>query len=78
MSCNQEEWCRSGVNGGVTIIRVTAASSTQRYNISGVSGEEETQENRKVGVKRKGWILAQLPYSPQGKGKQSPRVEPGG
>ena len=37
MSCNQEEWCRSGVNGGVTIIRVTAASSTQRYYIVGGS-----------------------------------------
>ena len=26
---------------------------------------------------RKWWILTQLPYSPQGNGRQSPRVEPG-
>ena len=39
-------------------------------NIAGGSG--------KVGVKRKWWGSAQPPYSPQGNGRQPPRVKPQG
>ena len=56
---------------------LTSASSTKRYYIVGGSGEEERQENgKKVGVKRKWWVLAEPPYSPQGKGKRLQREEP--
>ena len=36
----------------------------------------KTGKHRKVGGKRKWRVLAQPPYSPQGKGRQGPRVEP--
>ena len=32
--------------------------------------------NGKVGMKRKWWVLAQLPYAPKGNRRQSPKVEP--
>ena len=42
----------------------------------GVRRIGNTGNHGKVGVKRKWWVLAYPPYSPQGNGKQSPRVEP--
>ena len=56
---------------------VTPAGNNQRYYISrGVRRRGKTGIHGKVGVKRKWWVLAELPYSPQGNGMQSPRVEP--
>ena len=54
------------------------AALTQRYYIAGGLGEEERGNHGKVGVKRKCWVLAQPPYSLQGNGKHSPRLELGG
>ena len=34
-----------------------------------------TGNHGKVGVKRKGWVLSQPPYSSEGNRRQSPRVE---
>ena len=43
----------------------------------GVRRRENRGKRGKAGVKRKWWVLAQSPYSPQGQGRrQSPRVEP--
>ena len=36
----------------------------------------KTGKYRKLGVKRKWWVSAQSPYSPQVTGRQLPRVEP--
>ena len=44
----------------------------------GVRARGKTSKHGKVCVKRKRWVLAQLPYSPQGNGSESPKVEPGG
>ena len=52
---------------------VTPAGSTRRYNIAGGSEEEERQENRKVGVKRK-WRVLALPPIPR---KETPGSYPG-
>ena len=40
----------------------------------GVRRRGKTGNHRKVGVKREWWALAQPPYSLQGNGRQSPRV----
>ena len=37
----------------------------------------KTGNHGKLGVNRKWCVLTQLPYSPQGNGRQSPKVEPG-
>ena len=42
----------------------------------GVSRRGKTGKHRKRRVKRKWGVLAQPPYSPQGNGRQVPRVEP--
>ena len=42
----------------------------------GLRKRGKTGKHEKVGVNRKWRVLAQPPYSPQGSGKQSPRVEP--
>ena len=36
----------------------------------------QKRKDRRVGMKRKWWVLAQPPYSLQGNGRQSPKVEP--
>ena len=41
----------------------------------GVRRRGKTGNHRKVGVKKKWWVLVQFPYSQQGNGRQSPRVE---
>ena len=33
----------------------------------------KTRKHRKVGVKRKWWVLSKLPYSPKGNGRKSTR-----
>ena len=38
----------------------------------------QTRKHGKVEVTRKWWVLAHPPYSPEGNGRESPRVEPRG
>ena len=44
----------------------------------GVRRKGKAGKHGEVGVKRKCWVLVESPYSPQGTGRQLPRVEPGG
>ena len=58
------------------LLRSNLSRQHSRFYIAGVVRRRgNTGKYGKVGVKRKWWVLAQPPYSPQGNGRQLIRVE---
>ena len=63
----------------------TNDSNNKLYNNNKKKKREKQEGNnllkkrkqRKVGMNRMWWVLAQPPYNLRGNGRQSPRVEPG-
>ena len=54
------------------------SNSSRHYIAGGVRRRGKTGKRVEVGVKRRWWVLANPPYSPQENGRQSPWVELGG